>query len=245
MLSSVCLISFFSTTVLSKQYSSAIEATSIIELYTSEGCSSCPPADQWLTQLTNDPGLFKKFIPLAFHVDYWNQLGWKDRFSNQEYSQRQYQHLQLGNISQVYTPGFVINNREWRGLLNGKKQWSHQPNKIGVLSVDHDQLAKKLGISFSPVTPINLQKLHVNVAVLGMNLITEVESGENQGRKLHHDFVVLNYTEHTLEINKGDIQHWEIEIPELIVKSEHQNALVVWLSNPNNREIIQATGGYL
>lgn len=65
---------------------SGAQTVPLLELYTSEGCSSCPPADKWLSGLKPDP---KKFIPLAFHVDYWNYIGWKDKFSKAEYSDRQ------------------------------------------------------------------------------------------------------------------------------------------------------------
>ncbi len=241
----VCFMSLLNKAILAKQYSSAIEATTIIELYTSEGCSSCPPADQWLSQLRDNPGLFKDFIPLAFHVDYWNQLGWKDRFSSHEYSQRQYQHKRSGNISQVYTPGLLINNREWRGLLNGSKTWPVQTIKAGILTVDHNQQAGKLSISFSPVEKNNNQTVQVNTAILGMNLNTEVKSGENHGRRLRHDFVVLKHTQHNFDMKKADIQHWQVDMPHFTSRSEHKNALVVWLSTPDSQEVIQATGGYL
>src|SRR5437868_3719162 len=70
-------------------FQSGEDQTVLLELYTSEGCSSCPPAEQWMTQLKNAPGLWKSFVPVAFHVDYWDYLGWKDVLSSPNYSQRQ------------------------------------------------------------------------------------------------------------------------------------------------------------
>ena len=236
---------FLAAPVLAKQYSSTTEATDVIELYTSEGCSSCPPADKWLSQLKTEPGLFKDFIPIAFHVDYWNQLGWKDRFSNQAYSARQYQHQQAGNISQVYTPGLVVNNKEWRGLLNGKRHWPNKPINVGILKVDHDQHTQQLSISFSALATIEQQTLSVNIAILGMNLSTEVKLGENKGRTLHHDFVVLSHTQHSVSIINNQMQQLQIALPELSDSGQNQNALVVWVSDPESQQIIQATGGYL
>ena len=67
-------------TAASLTLSSQEQRTTLIELYTSEGCSSCPPADRWLSRLKDDPRLWKQIVPLAFHVDYWNYLGWRDRF---------------------------------------------------------------------------------------------------------------------------------------------------------------------
>src|SRR3954451_5035298 len=68
---------------------SGSEQTALIELYTSEGCSSCPPAEAWLTQWKDDAGLWKRFVPIAFHVDYWDRLGWRDRFASKQWTERQ------------------------------------------------------------------------------------------------------------------------------------------------------------
>lgn len=242
----VCSYLFFlATPALSKKYSSGRKATTVIELYTSEGCSSCPPADKWLTHLKTDPGLFKDFIPIAFHVDYWNQLGWKDRFSNKSYSLRQYRHQQEDNISQVYTPGLIVNNKEWRGFLNGKKRWPNSPINVGILKVDHDPHSGQLSVSFTPTATIEDQKLRVNVAILGMNLSTDVKLGENMGHKLRHDFVVLSHTQSNVSIINNQIQGMQIAMPELSDSGQDQKALVVWVSDLKSQKVIQATGGYL
>src|ERR1017187_258248 len=72
------------------RFASGPAHVALVELYTSEGCSSCPPAERWLAARRDDPGLWRDFVPIAFHVDYWNQLGWPDRFSTREFTQRQY-----------------------------------------------------------------------------------------------------------------------------------------------------------
>ena len=94
--------------------SSSNTQVSLLELYTSEGCSSCPLADRWVSSLKDDPKLWKEFIPLSFHVDYWDYIGWKDRFASPAYSRRQKQYAQQGAVSTVYTPGFLNNGQEWR-----------------------------------------------------------------------------------------------------------------------------------
>ncbi|MEP0543428.1 MAG: DUF1223 domain-containing protein, partial [Marinobacter sp.] len=78
----------FPLLVHAEQWQSSNTQTDVIELFTSEGCSSCPPADAFLSSLKNRDGVFRTFIPMAFHVDYWNYIGWKDRFASSEYSQR-------------------------------------------------------------------------------------------------------------------------------------------------------------
>jgi hypothetical protein len=230
----------------SKEYVSQNTATNVIELYTSEGCSSCPPADKWLSQLKLKPNLFTQFIPMAFHVDYWNQLGWTDRFSNKYNSQRQYIHKQEGNISQVYTPGIMINNKEWRGWFKGQRTWTITQNPIGILNVNHDQDSQLLKIYFSPEQAINEQYIQLNIAILGMGLSNEIKTGENQGRELKHDFVVLNHVQQQVSINpNNDKQQWQTSLPEVPVSGQQQSALVVWISANDSQEIIQATGGYL
>ena len=83
-------------------------APTIVELYTSEGCSSCPPADRWLSTLKGRPDV----LALSFHVTYWDRLGWPDRFANPEFTERQYQAAQRQGSAQVYTPQVMVNERE-------------------------------------------------------------------------------------------------------------------------------------
>jgi len=84
----------------------------VIELYTSEGCSSCPPADRWLAALASQPQLWARYVPLAFHVDYWDALGWPDRFASRRHTARQRAYARNGRLSQVYTPAFVVGGNE-------------------------------------------------------------------------------------------------------------------------------------
>lgn len=96
----------------------------LIELYTSEDCSSCPPADKYLATFLQHPQLWKAVVPLAFHVDYWDYLGWADPFAQQQFKERQYNYRRHNHISSVYTPGWIINGKEWRGFSVGK---TYQP----------------------------------------------------------------------------------------------------------------------
>jgi len=240
------LLVVISQPIFAKEYVSQNTATNIIELYTSEGCSSCPPADKWLSQLRSKPNLFKQFIPMAFHVDYWNQLGWTDRFSNKANSQRQYIHKQEGNISQVYTPGIMINNKEWRGWFKGQRAWTITQNPIGILKVNHDQDSQQLTIHFSPELAINEQFIQLNIAILGMGLSNEIKTGENRGRELKHDFVVLNHEQQQVSIDpNNDKQQWQTSLADIPASGQQQSVLVVWLSANDSQDIIQATGGYL
>src|ERR1700758_1185011 len=87
-------------------FESGVVQTTLIELFTSEGCSSCPRAEKWLSGLKSNPDLWKRTIPVAFHVDYWDHLGWRDRFSKLEFTERQQYYAAAWRNDSVYTPGF-------------------------------------------------------------------------------------------------------------------------------------------
>ena len=87
----------------------------LIELFTSEGCSSCPPAEKWVNGLEDHSDLWSRVVPVAFHVDYWDYIGWPDRFATRDHSLRQRAYREVGHTRGIYTPGFVVGGREWRG----------------------------------------------------------------------------------------------------------------------------------
>src|SRR5437867_5566462 len=89
-----------------KTFESGDTQSSLIELFTSEGCSSCPPAERWLSALKSRSDLWKKAVPVAFHVDYWDHLGWRDRFAKPEFTSRQQRYAAAWGGDSVYTPGF-------------------------------------------------------------------------------------------------------------------------------------------
>src|SRR5882762_404748 len=96
-----------------QHFSSGPARCSLIELYTSEGCSSCPPAERWLDALREDTGLWRDFVPVEFHVNYWDRLGWPDRFATHEFTQREYAYASAWGSGSVYTPCFVRDGAEW------------------------------------------------------------------------------------------------------------------------------------
>ena len=130
------------------RFASGPQQTALVELYTSEGCSSCPSAEAWLSRQKDDPGLWKQFVPIAFHVDYWDRLGWRDRFSSKQWTERQSRYAALWQSESVYTPAVVVNGREQRS-------WSgtslSQPNEkqAGTLAVTTSD-GKTFAIEFHP-----------------------------------------------------------------------------------------------
>jgi hypothetical protein len=210
--------------------------TMMIELYTSEGCNSCPPAEAFLNNYASNPDLWRKIVPLAFHVDYWDYLGWKDPFAKPDYSQRQRLYGRVLKARTIYTPEFFVNGREWRrGFF--RTQPEDDAAQVGNLSVTVS--ADRLDASFSPVSG-EYKQLDLNIAVLGMDLESDIQAGENEGRKARHQFVVLAHK----HVNSGD-QSWETRLPRIDNTTPRtKRALVVWVSHPRSPIPIQATGGF-
>ena len=151
----------------------------LIELYTSEGCSSCPPADRWVSSLQDEPGLWQDFIPLAFHVDYWDYIGWVDRFASPAFTARQYRYAAQQSMRTVYTPGFFNNGKEWRWRSSSLHD-REKMHSVGVLSLQVD--GETAEVHFT--TDEQNLDLEVNLALLGFDITTQVKAGENTGREL-------------------------------------------------------------
>ena len=234
-----CLIGSITNLEASDMFVSSEEQVTLVELYTSEGCSSCPAADRWLTSLKDADDLWQKYIPLAFHVDYWNKLGWPDRFSDHSYSVRQASHQIQNNVQSVYTPEFVINGNEWRGFFNPatrNEPVNHSTSKPGRLLLTHN--SGKATVQFDRLLypEESSEPIIANLAYLGTNLKTKILKGENAGKELHHDFVVL---EMQSQENDGSVWKFDLDVP------EDATAIVAWLSFPSNLSPLQAVGGYL
>ena len=166
---------------------SAAVATPVIELYTSEGCNSCPPADRWLSKLKADPGV----VALAFHVDYWDRLGWKDRFASAAYTARQAEQQASNGARFSYTPQVVVDGqdrKDWPGIatpLAGKRPPA--PVEV-VLAREGDRV--RATVAAAAGSP---KRLAAYWAVTEQGHVTAVKAGENRGATLQHDFVVRDY----------------------------------------------------
>ena len=215
------------------EYKSGKQQVALIELYTSQGCSSCPPADEWLARLKDKPGLWDEFVPIALHVDYWDYLGWKDSFSREEYSNRQRLHRKQGNVSVVYTPGFFLNGKEWRSRFGRKIPGVGMPAGELIATLYNNLL----NVRFES----NQAKANIlNVGILGFGYQTPIQAGENSNRVLHEDFVLLSHSMH-----KSLDGTWEVSLPEKVSPRAKQYGLAIWVSNGKNLKPIQTTGGWL
>lgn len=160
---------------------SAQTAPQIVELYTSEGCNSCPPADKWLSTLKGRSDV----VALAFHVDYWDRLGWTDRFGSPAWTQRQSEVNTRSGARFSYTPQIVVNGKDYR-------QWPRLPARSGAAPVELQMSRDGAGyvVSLTPNDATRSGTLAGYWAVTEDGHRTQVKAGENAGVTLLHDGVV-------------------------------------------------------
>lgn len=218
------------------KFTSSSQQTMLLELYTSEGCSSCPPAEKWLAQLKHDPRLWREIVPLAYHVDYWNYLGWRDLFSKKRWSTRQRQYRQTGGVSSVYTPAFVINGREWKGWFESRRL-PVSDVQAGKLVVD--VLDESVSAEYYPADK-DIDGWQLHVALLGFGIETTVTAGENAGKDLTHDFVVLDI----VDVDSAD-GHWNLTLPRVDQPQVKRLGLAAWVTERGRMTPLQAVGGWL
>lgn len=161
----------------------------VVELYTSEGCDSCPPADRFLSKAIAERSKDAAFIPLAFHVDYWDYIGWKDAFAQPAYGKRQSALAASSGASGVYTPQIFVNGREDRAWSVGAAQLRSRDTpatvKFSTAATWQDDGVALSGKFSEPAAAVRLRYV-----VTENGLVTAVKAGENKGVTLRHDAVV-------------------------------------------------------
>ena len=215
-----CLLSLTSTTWAKSLFAQSTQNTPLLELYTSEGCSSCPPADRWFSELKSHPDLWTKFVPIAFHVPYWDYIGHKDRFADERANQRQRNHAKRLNSRNVYTPEMFLAGDEWR-------TWRFiDPVKVNSLEKNTElTIWKNKDGSYSAES--NQKNVTIHIAQLVFGESTSPKLGENAGKKLEHDFVIKQWKQDSLK-------------PE----DANKSAIVAWVEDKNGKPL-QATGAWL
>jgi hypothetical protein len=172
---------------------SAAHRVPLLELYTSEGCDSCPPADRWVSSLPAHGYGTDRLVVLAFHVDYWDRFGWPDRFSQGRFSERQRVLNNRIGSRVVYTPQIILNGRDYRSRSDSDlAQRTDAINRAPATAA----LSLTLTTAASQVTASgkwsggNAADAEGWLALYENNLESDVRAGENRNRRLHHDFVV-------------------------------------------------------
>jgi hypothetical protein len=176
--------------------SSGAGTAALVELYTSEGCSSCPPAERWLASLDSRYPA-GKIVALALHVDYWDYIGWKDPYAKREFSLRQRKLSQLQRMALVYAPQVLLQGREFRG-------WGGKAFDAALAKINAQPARANLKLAVTRAAPGALEveavaALHgsaeadLYLAAYRSGLQSQVKAGENRGRLLSHDYVVLEW----------------------------------------------------
>ena len=216
-----------------QRFASGPARVSLVELYTSEGCSSCPPAEKWLGSFRDDAGLWKTFVPVAFHVNYWDRLGWPDRFASREATQREYAYADAWGTGTVYTPCVVRDGAEWHGA--GEKIPAAHGAPAGTLTASYDGAV--LRAEFAPAAPRAGEQFEIHAAFLGGGIVSKVTAGENSGETLRHEFVAL-------AVAHG-APGAEIALASSKAAGMPCRALAVWVTRRGELAPLQATGGWL
>ena len=209
----------------------------LVELFTSEGCSSCPPADAELAHLVRDqPIAGAEVIALSLHVDYWNNLGWKDPYSSSQFSRRQGDYGQAFHLDSVYTPQMVVDGRAEFVGSDGERAVAAIRSSAAVptipLKIDFVASSAKV-----EVPPIPGKRAEVMLAITEDDLSSNVRAGENSGRRLAHVAVVRSLRQiGEASGSKGFAKSVEI-VPDATWKREGLSA-VVFVQEVGSRRIL-------
>ncbi len=229
--------------LLAKKFISQKNRVTLVELFTSEGCSSCPPAEKQMNALIKNSDLWKKYVPIAFHVDYWNDLGWTDPFSQSQFSQRQRNYATAWKVDTTYTPAFVNNGKSVKSRIKlGDKGLENPEKTVPKLELNLQNLQK----ATLKVTGLHSQKRYeAHIAILGNGFVTKVptgrKGGENAGETLKHNFVVLNYQKTSIKSGAASF----ILRKQKTLKKPKSRSVAVWVTTKGGHVPIQSVGGHL
>ncbi|MCE7990466.1 MAG: DUF1223 domain-containing protein [Roseivirga sp.] len=212
----------------------------VVELFTSQGCSSCPSADKLLSEFIDQSG--DRDLPiygLSFHVDYWNRLGWKDPFSNSEFTERQYTYASKFGNRGVYTPQMIVNGKT--EFVGSSKRQASSAIRTALASIPSVQIAvseisrSKNTVRLNYAVDDVLKNAIINIALVERGISTDVTRGENRGRKLEHDNVVRDFKQRTLS-NEGKTS---LNLPKDI--DLKKSSIIVYAQDAESYKILGAT----
>lgn len=215
------------------------EGFALLELYTSEGCSSCPPADDIANEIAEkaEENQERIFV-LAFHVDYWNRLGWKDRFSSPKYSQRQYWYANQLNSRSVYTPQIIVNGTD--AFVGSRRAQAETAVQAAIKKTTNSKIKLELETTSEDVKTFRYAitgdktGLRLHYALIEKHQKSKVTAGENRGRNLYHYSVVKEF--HSLSspqvLGKASID----KLP----TNQEQFSIIAFLQDPNDSRIVAA-----
>ncbi len=229
--------------------STADRTNVLVELFTSEGCSSCPPADRWLSALGMGPAVPARVVPIAWHVDYWDYIGWKDRFAQAGFSARQRELAQIRREPVVYTPQVLVQGQDFRrwsggGLEDAVARINARPARARIAlsivgrsdtAIDVEVRAALLGAA----PQSDPASYTLTLAAYANKLTTQVAAGENEGRSLGHDHVAFGSTGPIPLGPKGSVtQRHRLALPRAVAPGA--SGVVAFVQSTRTAEILQA-----
>jgi len=216
------------------------QAFAVVELYTSEGCSSCPPADQFLKLITeNARKNNQRIFTMAFHVDYWNYLGWKDSFSHIRYSLRQKNYVRALNLKSMFTPQMVVNGKYSVGGNRRASVQKYIDQSLSVIPNTHlrlniqDTNTKHIKVHYelNNIPPNSM----LITALVERGIDIDIKGGENRGEILTHTNVVRTYDRVPLTTKRGE---FSLTIPQGCKLGN--SSIISFVQNPETMEISAA-----
>jgi len=225
---------------------SAPHTTALVELYTSEGCDSCPAADRWLSSLFAKGFGADRVVPLALHVDYWDYIGWKDPFARGEFAVRQHKLAQMRRPVIVYTPQVLLQGQDFR-------RWGSSAFPEAVARINAKPARARITLSIDTVTPgaiqarlgaqlfdpADLKNAAVYLAAYENKLASDVRAGENRGKRLEHDFVVREWIG-PIGFGEGLKLEQKRALPLLPGADPKHLGVAAFVQNRSNSEVLQA-----
>ncbi len=227
--------------------SSPAHTVALVELYTSEGCDSCPPADRWLSGLGGRGYGPSRVVPLSLHVDYWDYIGWKDPYAKPAFSGRQRKLTQLQRLAFVYTPQVMLQGqdfRRWRSeaefaaavsRINSGPARARLALRIEALRQD----ALVVAVDAELLDAAHRKDAALYLATYENRLAGSVTAGENRGKRLSHDYVVLDW-QGPFDFAAGARRSERREVPLLPRAVPAHSGVVAFAQNRRTLEVLQA-----
>ena len=223
---------------------SGAHTVALVELYTSEGCDSCPPADRWLRTLPRDGITADKAVALSLHVDYWDYIGWKDPYAKPLFTARQKESSAANKASFVYTPQVLLSGRDFRrwsggGLAAEVKRINAQPARATIALEIHDVGAGRIEVKGSALAgkPEDRADAQLVLALYENGLTSVVQAGENKGATLQHDYVARDWSGPVSLAADGRA---EAKLTAALAgRNRNQSGAVAFVQNRKSGEVLQ------
>ncbi len=218
----------------------------LVELYTSEGCDSCPPADRWLSSLQSQGYTPDKVVPLALHVDYWDYIGWKDPYAKREFATRQRRAAELKRAKIIYTPQVLLQGQDFRRWGTGdfasavEKANSQPPRaKLSLVLGAMGKASADVTLSAELLAAAERKDAAVYLAAFENKLTSQVAAGENKGKTLPHDYVVREWIG-PIEFDAGLKVSEKRSLPLLPNANPRQSGVAAFVQNRSTGDVLQA-----